>query len=96
MNLSKAIKKIKLEIEESISTGTFNKKKYSNGNEAKIALIRSQRPIKHLHEFIKTEFIKMKVNPLKIYPPLGKTKPEINLQGFLKAKKQDISFVNII
>lgn len=90
MNILTQLRRIKLQLEDSITTATFNEKNYENGNQAKIALIRSQKLINYLHEFIKSEFIRHKVNPKKIFPHLGETKPEINLQGFLKSKKQDI------
>lgn len=93
MDIKEALKRIKVEFEEAITTAVFDYKQYSNGNRAKEALIRSQRLINYIHAVIKAEFIKCGVSPDKLYPRLNSTGPEIQVQGFLKAKKQDISIV---
>jgi hypothetical protein len=62
----------------------------SEGTEAAHSLIRSQKLIGHLHEYIKKEFVKYGVDPAKIYPPLGRSSPELKMVGFLKSKDQDI------
>lgn len=93
MDINEALKRIKVELEEAITTAVFNGKPCSNGNTAKQALIRSQRLINYIHESIKIELINYGVNPDKIYPHLNSTKPEIKIQGFLKAKNQDICIV---
>lgn len=85
--------RIKHEYEDSIKTSIFNGKKYNNGNKAKEALIRSQKLIGYIHEFIKKESVKKGVKAEKIYPPIGSTKPEINLTGFLKRKNQDVCII---
>lgn len=85
--------KIKHEYENSIKTSTFNGEKYDNGNKAKEALIRSQKLIGYIHEFIKKELARSGVKAEKIYPPLGSSKPEINLVGFLKKKNQDVCVI---
>jgi len=87
------LNKIKLDYENAIKTATFSGKKYSDGNEAKEALIRSQKLICYIHNFIKEEAIYNKVHPNNVYPPLLKNTPEITLDGFLKAKKQDICII---
>lgn len=85
--------RIKREYEDSIKTSVFNGEKYDNGNKAKEALIRSQKLIGYIHEFVKQEFVKKGIKPAKIYPPLNSTKPEINLVGFLKKKNQDVCII---
>lgn len=60
------------------------------GLEGKKSIIRSGILINLIHEGVKKEFIKAGINPKNIYPPLGKSKPELNLTGFFKQKKQDI------
>jgi len=84
---------IKTEFESAIISAEFDGKKYDNGYKAKQALIRSQRLINYIHDLIKSEFISLKINPIKIIPPLHVTKPEIKLPGFLKRKNQDICLV---
>jgi len=93
MDLNKILKRIKKEFETAIKTSKFNGNVYDNGNKAKEALIRSQKIINYLHDFVKEDFIKNGVSKNKIYPPLKQTKPELKIQGFLKAKNQDIAIV---
>jgi len=93
MNINQVLKHIKKDFEAAVRTAKFNGKKYQNGNKAKEALIRSQRLINYIHEFIKQEFIANKINPKKIFPPLNAAKPEIKIEGFLKAKNQDITIL---
>lgn len=93
MNIEDILKRIKEEYEEAITSAHFNGKSYGNGNMAKTALIRSQKLIKYLHEYIKQELINYKVNPEKIFPPPKLSRPELKLVGFLKAKDQDICVV---
>ena len=93
MNLNKILKKIKNEFETAIKTSKFNGNIYDNGNKAKEALIRSQKIINYLHDFVKKDFIKNGISKSKVYPPLKQTKPELKIQGFLKTKNQDITIV---
>jgi len=81
---------IKSEFEGCIIKRKFNGKKYKNGNDAKNAYIRSQRLICLVHEFIKQQLINHSIAPEKIFPPLCKNKPEVNIEGLLKKKNQDI------
>ncbi len=90
MDIKQVLKNVKSELEKAITTAEFNGEPYGDGNAAKQALIRSQRLINYIHELIKSELIGCGVNPNKLYPRLNSTKPEIKIQGFLKAKKQDI------
>lgn len=93
MNIQEILRKIKSEFDGAISTAQFNGNKYANGNKAKEALIRSQRIINYIHEFVKNEFKRCGV-PLKmIYPPIGSSNPEIKIKGFLKSKNQDVAII---
>ncbi len=79
-----AIIKIKESIEGAIRTG---------GTKAKNNLIRSQQPIKLLHEVVKSELIGHGVNREQIYPSLNESAGELKLAGFFKCKNQDICVV---
>lgn len=84
---------VKSEIESSITTATFGDKTYENGQKAKEALIRSQKLINYVHEFVKRDLIQNGIDPNLIYPPVGNTKPELKLAGFLKQKDQDVCVI---
>lgn len=60
------------------------------GSKGQLSLIRSQRLINFLHEYVKDQLIAKGVDPNKIYPPQGHTKPELKMSGLLKTKAQDI------
>jgi len=79
--LTVALSKIKRDYEDAIKSG---------GTEAAHSLIRSKKLIGHLHEYIKNELILNGVDSTKIYPPLGQSRPELKMVGFLKSKAQDI------
>ena len=64
-----------------------------SGTQGKTNLIRSQKPIKLLHEVVKAEFIRNKVNPNCLNPPLDQSSGEFSLAGFFKRKAQDICIV---
>ena len=66
------------------------------GDKGKTALVTSSKHINLFHEVVKSELIKNGVNPSLIFPPLNNSKDELNLAGFIKAKKQDISVVSNI
>lgn len=93
MTIDDILIKIKKDFEKAIITKTFGGKKYPDGQKAKEALIRSQILINYLHNFVKEELIKNNINPNKIFPRLGASKPEIKVEGFLKKKDQDICIV---
>lgn len=84
VEIQDALTEIKASIEEAITRG---------GEKEKTALIRSQKPIKRLHEAVKSEFIKAGVNPENIKPKLGISEGELKLAGFFKKKDQDICIV---
>lgn len=60
------------------------------GTEGKNKMIKSSRPINLIHDAVKKELIKQKVEPTLICPRLGETKPEIRIAGHIKEKKQDV------
>ncbi len=63
------------------------------GAEGKNACIRTQAPINLIHEAVKFELIEHGIKEELIYPPVGESKPEIKLAGFLKQKDQDVCVV---
>ena len=56
MDILRILKQIKVNYDTAITTARFNGNRYTNGHKAKEALIRSQRIINLIHEFIKKEF----------------------------------------
>ena len=84
ITIQKAVNEIKKSIEEAI---------INSGTEGKNNLIRSQKPIKLLHEVAKAELIRNGVNPECLNPPLGQSHGELSLSGFFKKKDQDICIV---
>lgn len=93
MRIQQILNNIKQDFDNAIKTAQFNGNVYSNGNKAKEALIRSQRIINYIHEFVKTEFLRCGVPHGMIYPPVGSSTPEIKIKGFLKSKNQDVSII---
>lgn len=93
MGIQQILKGIKTDFDNAITTARFNGNSYANGNKAKEALIRSQRIINYIHEFIKKEFERCEVPTQMIYPPIGSSSPEIKLKGFLKSKNQDVAII---
>lgn len=53
-------------------------------------MIRSSRPINFIHEAVKADFIRKGISPDRIHPPLGASKPELKLAGFIKQNHQDV------
>jgi hypothetical protein len=64
------------------------------GDKGKTALVTSSKHINLFHEVVKSELIRNGVNPKLIFPALNNSNGELNLAGFIKAKKQDISVVS--
>jgi len=60
------------------------------GVRAKQAIIRSSKPINLIHEAVKADLIRKGISRDKVHPPLGNTKPELRLAGFIKQKHQDV------
>lgn len=93
MDIHQILLQIKRDFDRSITTAKFNGKKYANGNKAKEALIRSQKIINLIHEFVKNDFANSGVPTQMIFPPVGSSKPEIKIKGFLKSKNQDVTII---
>ncbi len=62
----------------------------SGGVAGKQAMIRSSKPINNIHEAVKAELIRNGIERYRIHPPLGTSKPELKLAGFIKQKYQDV------
>lgn len=84
INLQAAVNEIKKSIECAIESGGTNEKNN---------LIRSQKPIKLLHEVVKSELIRFGVNAQLLYPQQNQSQGELSLAGFFKRKNQDVSVV---
>lgn len=84
INLQQALNEIKKSIEEAIRI---------DGTEGKNNLIRSQKPIKLLHEVVKKELLIYNINSEYIKPSLGQSNGELKLSGFFKKKDQDICVI---
>jgi len=65
-----------------------------NGNQGRINLIRSSKPIHQIHELVKQTLVDNLVDPDLIFPPLGESKGEFKLTGEIKSKNQDICVIN--
>jgi hypothetical protein len=81
IKLQDALNSIKESVERAIK---------SSGTVGKNNLIRSQKPIKLLHDVVKSELIRNGVKRGVIIPALGKSNGELSLSGFFKKKDQDI------
>ena len=63
------------------------------GVKGKESLIRSSVLINLIHEAVKVDLVNHGVNETNIFPPIGSTKPEIKLSGYLKRKNQDVCVI---
>lgn len=91
--LQAAVNEMKSELESAIETATYNDNRYSNGQEAKEALIRSQNLILKIHEVVKVSLLdelSRYRTDFSIFPPIGARSPEMTVYGLLKGKKQDV------
>ncbi len=93
MNIHQILLQIKNDFDRAITTARFNGNTYANGNKAKEALIRSQKIINLIHEFVKNDFVNCGVPSKMIFPPVGCSNPEIKIKGFLKSKNQDVTII---
>lgn len=80
--IQEAVNEIKTTLEQAI---------LEDGEAGKLSLIRSQKPIKLIHEAVKTELVNSGVSADRIHPTLGQSQGEIALAGFLKRKSQDVA-----
>ena len=81
ITIQQAVDNFKELIEGSIREG---------GIKAKEAMIRSSKPINNIHEAVKADLIRHGITRSRVHPPLGETKPELKLAGFIKQKHQDV------
>lgn len=91
--LQAAVNEMKSELESAIRTATYNDNRYSNGQEAKEALIRSQNLILKIHEVVKVSLLdelSRYRTDFSIFPPIGARSPEMTVYGLLKGKRQDV------
>lgn len=93
MDIHRILLQVKTDFDCAITTARFNGNIYANGNKAKEALIRSQKIINLIHEFVKNDFVNCGVPPQMIFPPVGSSNPEIKIKGFLKSKNQDVTII---
>jgi hypothetical protein len=81
-------------LSDAITTASYNGKSAANGQDAKNAAIRSSGPIQQVHGIVRdsiySALASRGVLP-QIWPPLGKSSPELKVTGLLKAKNQDIA-----
>lgn len=82
-----------------LEEAVFNFRELINGSiidggaSGKRSMIRSSKPINNIHEAIKADLIRNGINEDLIHPPVGQTKSELKLAGFIKQKNQDICVV---
>ena len=91
--LKKELRGFQTDLESAIKTGVYGTKRYPNGHQAKEAMIRGSGLIFRIHHVVKcslAEELTARNRPHRMYPPLGKTAPELKITGFIKAKKQDV------
>jgi len=94
--LQNALSQFKFQYEHAVITATLDGKTYTNGEQAKQAVIRSQRLIMHVHEAAKISLSKqlhLSGREFAVFPPIGHSKPELKVTGFLKPKDQDLTFL---
>lgn len=65
----------------------------NDGLKGKESMIRSSSLINLIHDAVKYELIEKGVHESQVYPPLGSSKPELRIAGFLKQKDQDVCVV---
>ncbi|MGL5066982.1 MAG: hypothetical protein ACRC6T_04025 [Sarcina sp.] len=80
-------------LEQAITTNIVGGELKADGSKAKESLIRSSALINLLHEAVKRSLASEGLNIKNIYPPLGQSKPELKVAGFLKKKDQDVCVV---
>ena len=94
--LHEALTRFKIEYEDAVRTATFRGKTYENGERARMALIRSSRLILKVHEVGKISIcgqIEKNGRNYVVHPPLGQRNPELKVTGFIKTKKQDLTYI---
>lgn len=91
ITIQDAVNRIKRLIQDAIRNGGTDKKGNAiDGCVAKNNLIKTQGPICLIHDAVKSDFVRLGVNPTNIRPTIGRHKGELKVYGAVKAKKQDI------
>ena len=93
IELQIAVNEIKVAVSNAVISASYNGKVFSNGLEAKNALIRSVSLIQYFHELCKRSLhaeLQRREIQHQIFPPLGQSAPEMDVWGLLKKKKQDV------
>ncbi len=101
--LEQKLEEMKIMYESAIRTGQFENANgeiiITNGAQAKKSLTTSSQFINKLHEVVKISVKKeLRKNSLihsnfTVHPAFGKSNPEKIINGYLKAKKQDVVFL---
>lgn len=92
-DLQIAVNEIKVAVDDAVTTASYGGNDFTNGLEAKTALIRSVTLIQRIHELTKRSLhveLERRRIPHEIHPPLGLPTPEMDVWGLLKKKKQDV------
>ena len=93
LDLQVAVNEIKDAVHDAVTTASYGGSDFTNGLEAKTALIRSVTLIQHIHELTKRSLcVELEGRRIahQIHPPLGLPTPEMDVWGLLKKKKQDV------
>lgn len=92
-DLQIAVNEIKVAVDDAVTTASYGGNDFTNGLEAKTALIRSVTLIQRIHELTKRSLhveLERRGIAHQIHPPLGLPTPEMDVWGLLKKKKQDV------
>lgn len=92
--LEDALSELRRILADAITTATYNGEVSPNGQAAKNAAIRSSTPIQKVHQVVQRsiydELISLGLTA-DIWPPIGRTSPELKVSGLLKSKDQDVA-----
>lgn len=92
-DLQIAVNEIKTAISVAVTNKSYGKTVFTNGLDAKNALIKSSQLIQRIHELTKQSLHKeltRRNTSHVIHPPLNSNSTELNVWGLLKKKKQDV------
>ncbi len=91
--LEAAALEIKTAIYNCVTTRSYNGNTYGDGLQAKTALIRSSTVIHKIHESTKVglhQELNRRGMAHEVHPPLEQSRPELDVWGLLKKKRQDV------
>lgn len=93
--INSAVSEFKNDLFDAITSAKYKGVAYESGHAAKEALIRSQNLIMKIHEASKVSiYNQLAGDGWVVHPPIGSNSPELKVYGHLKAKNQDIVFLN--